>query len=71
MSNRLLKLRRSFLIATCAIVLGLTMPRYSCCSKQIEFGVMAPSEMVQASEVQIYERTLYKVPCCTFPGGDC
>ncbi|CAK0785283.1 hypothetical protein CVIRNUC_008489 [Coccomyxa viridis] len=28
--------------------------------KQIEFGVMAPSEMVQASEVQIYERTLYK-----------
>ena len=22
---------------------------------------MAPSEMVQASEVQIYERTLYKV----------
>ena len=31
------------------------------CSKQIEFGVMAPSEMVQASEVQIYERTLYKV----------
>ena len=34
---------------------------YAYCSKQIEFGVMAPSEMVQASEVQIYERTLYKV----------
>ena len=30
---------------------------------------MAPSEMVQASEVQIYERTLYKVAGCTFPGG--
>ena len=26
---------------------------------------MAPSEMVQASEVQIYERTLYKVVGCT------
>lgn len=34
---------------------------YAYCSKQIEFGVMAPSEMVQASEVQVYERTLYKV----------
>ena len=32
---------------------------------------MAPSEMVQASEVQIYERTLYKVAGCTFPGGIC
>ena len=33
---------------------------------------MAPSEMVQASEVQIYERTLYKVPRglhCAFPGA--
>ncbi len=42
------------------------MPRYSdpllsSRSKQIEFSVMAPSEMVQASEVQIFERTLYKV----------
>ena len=34
---------------------------------------MAPSEMVQASEVQIYERTLYKVekPCSCTPPRNC
>lgn len=31
------------------------------CSQQIQFGLMSPSEIVKASELQVYERSLYKV----------
>ena len=32
-------------------------------SQQIAFGVMSPDEIIKGSELQVYERSLYKVIC--------
>jgi hypothetical protein len=34
---------------------------YSCHSKQIQFGVMSPADIINTSEFHVYERALYKV----------
>lgn len=31
------------------------------CSKQISFGLMAPTEIINTAELHVYERALYKV----------
>lgn len=37
--------------------------KWCVCRQQIHFGVMSPDEIVKASELQVYERSLYKVIC--------
>lgn len=39
----------------------MPLPPVPACSKQIQFSVMSPAEIVNTAEFHVFERALYKV----------